>query len=292
MDIDQSATFYNVSLTSKEFPGLATEIKYTAYIIACTSITCRQSDGVEICKCAPPVLPILFPFLCLVSRSLHNSSSFLCSLLLPLSFLFAFPICISPPIFLPSLPPQLTVITFSRPTSFLVSHCNHIWSSLPPHYPPDTSNIQSATVTFSHTDVYLTCTFTTGSAATGCHFTLSLANTTQFFNISRNSQNMCFPTHNQRWKYLLDNTPAWHSTYSYAYSVWTTINCHLSRDAYTDIEVTAIDSGGNVVGVAQVPNITEDDSLPGCSSSDSSEQQPHIVLGLITGTCSADTLTN
>ena len=95
MDIDQSATFYNVSLTSKEFPGLATEMKYTAYIIACTSITCRQSDGVGICKCVPSVLPILFPFLCLISRPLHNSSSFLCSLLFPLSFLFAFSICIS-----------------------------------------------------------------------------------------------------------------------------------------------------------------------------------------------------
>ena len=99
MDIDQSATFYNVSLTSKEFPGLATEMKYTAYIIACTSITCRQSDGVGICKCVPSVLPILFPFLCLISRPLHNSSSFLCSLLFPLSFLFAFSICISPQIF-------------------------------------------------------------------------------------------------------------------------------------------------------------------------------------------------
>ena len=54
-------------------------------------------------------------------------------------------------------------------------------------------------------------------------------------------------------------------------------NGHLSRDAYTDIEVSATDVSGNVVGVAQVPNITEDDSLSECPSADSSEYQSHAV---------------
>jgi len=45
------------------------------------------------------------------------------------------------------------------------------------------------------------------------------------------------------------------------------------RDAYTHIEVSAIDKDGHVVG-ALVPNVTEDDSLSGCSSADPRKCHP------------------
>ena len=46
---------------------------------------------------------------------------------------------------------------------------------------------------------------------------------------------------------------------------------YLNRDAYTSVVVSAIVRNDHVMGVALVPNITEDDSLSECASPDSSK---------------------
>ena len=75
---------------------------------------------------------------------------------------------------------------------------------LPPLPPLGTADLQSAAVIFTHTDVYLSCVFTSGSAAQGCHFAFSLASSThsQTFNVSRTDKEACFETYNQRLVWL------------------------------------------------------------------------------------------
>ena len=114
IDIDQPAILYSVSLTAKEFPGLATDMKYTAYIIACTSITCHQSDGVEICKCVITFFsaPILFLFTFYSLFCLSSTSSLCLFIVLPIPLHSFSHMHLSPPILFSLLPPQIIVITF------------------------------------------------------------------------------------------------------------------------------------------------------------------------------------
>ena len=100
IDIDQPAILYSVSLTAKEFPGLATDMKYTVYIIACTSITCHQSDGVEICKCVITFFsaPILFLFTFYSLFCLSSTSSLCLFIVLPIPLHSFSHMHLSPPI--------------------------------------------------------------------------------------------------------------------------------------------------------------------------------------------------
>lgn len=126
IDINHSDTFYTVSLTPKEFPDLATDMKYTAYIIACTSITCHQSDGVEICKSHKNnFFLFLFRSIFLSYLSSHLRPLSLSSLL-PILFFFCSFTPIPSSLNSPSSPSFLQKL-LSTLCSSLVSH------SLPPH---------------------------------------------------------------------------------------------------------------------------------------------------------------
>ena len=68
-----SDTSFTATLTTDQFPDLAYNMTYTVHIIACSSITCRQSEGVKVCKYIPLLHNILNTYM-----YRHNfSSSFL-----------------------------------------------------------------------------------------------------------------------------------------------------------------------------------------------------------------------